>query len=679
MRRTLLTASVVLLFGCDLSASGSASTSGTTAPPEGPAAPEYERAFDQFADVPNQMTAQVVWAAEPIDDAVRLADEVAALRAKLDIDPADFSALCTVAFSDGAIEVGAVTEVEEVKTELEATLAQIKEVGVGLQRVPSRVKTANKAVGKLAMSSPKLLLESTKELSREFAVAVGDSGVQIQADIDTAKALPETVKAEAVKAQSVLATLPDKATQATSNLMAAIKGESYEAMETTASGEAAVEADAELAADGTAVAAAAPSESGGGEPASGGGETTPAAPTAVALPPKGAATPSFPPQAVAARVAKLQQLGNAAAARGDWLSAADAFEEAYVLAPDDLTLAFKTGDAAAKAKDCTRAQLYLERFTQFGDQTMFAPEIAASTKTLGELKTFECPARTPEDEAARAATLVLEAEILGKEDDWGGAAANYAMAYQLDPEDAKLAFEVAVASWNSRECGDASTYFSHFASVADPRAHRSQLRETKRYQEEAEMGMCPTWGPGEKETHARDLYTQAQSRELELDFQAAISKYERAYYLLPTNHALAFRIGDSAWKAQLCEQAAANFRTFVTNADPADPRHSTDIQTAKGILAKVDSLGCPNALYGEATAATATAADEGDGAVEAGGGAGGAGDEQPPPSGEGAGASAGGGTSTVACSVTDDSAPAGALTFGLLMLAGLGRARRREA
>ncbi|KIG18451.1 cell wall surface anchor family protein [Enhygromyxa salina] len=646
---------------------------------EGPAAPEYERTFDEFADVPNQMTAQVVWAAEPIDNAVRLADEIAALRAELDLDPAAFSAMCTVAFKDGQIEIGAVTEVEETKAKIEATLAKIKQVGVDLQGVPGRIKVAGKNIGKLAMSTPKLALKTTKELSGELAVAVGDGGVQIEADIATAKELPNTVKNAAAESKDTLATLPDKAARATKNLLAAMNGEAIEPMETT--GDAAVEGEAE---GDVAVAAGDPAETPTDDAAAtattdAGTTTTDAGTTAVAtadapkpvtLPPHGGADQSsvagLPPQAVAARVAKLQKIGKETGDRGDWLSAADAFEEAYLLAPDNLVLAYKTGDAAAKAKDCERSRVHLERFVQYGDQTLFAPELALANKTLGELKTFECPPRTPADDAALADTLVKQAEELGKQEDWGGAATTYAIAYQLTPENHALAFQVAVASWNSRECADADTYFAYFLTVGDPKLHRTQLRETKRYQEESAAGTCPKWAVGEKETHARDLYAEAQALDLELDFKAAIGKYERAYYILPTNHALAFRIGDAAWKGQECERAQEAFTIFTTNVDASDPRHSGDVKLAKGILARIDAAGCPNALWSAggakpaATEATPVAADAGGG---------GAGDERPPKSG-------GDGGGSVACSVTDQDAPAGGLAFGLLLLAAAIRRRK---
>ena len=206
---------------------------GSSAPSEGPAKPEYERAFDEFSDLPNQMTAQVEWAAEPIDNAVLLADEISALRTKLNLDPAAFKSMCSVAFEGGTIEIGAVTQVEEAKAEIEALLAKIQQVGKDLAGVPGRAKTAGQAISKMVLSTPKLVLKATKELSGQLTAAVGDGAVQVKADIETVKKLPAEVKTQAVAAKDVLAELPKKAQQATTNLMAAMAGEPYTPMETT--------------------------------------------------------------------------------------------------------------------------------------------------------------------------------------------------------------------------------------------------------------------------------------------------------------------------------------------------------------------------------------------------------------------------------------------------------------
>ena len=632
--------------GCDLFGGGSNT-------PEPPAKPEYERSFDEFSDVPHQMTVQVEWAAEPIDEAILLAQEIAQLRANVDLSAEDFEALFSVAFKDGTVELGAVTMAEDAKVQVEATLARVKEVGASLQGVPGRAKKAGQAISKLAMSSPKLALSSSKELTAELAVAVGDGGAQIEADLETVKALPAEVKAEAAAAKDVLAALPEKAKQAGDNLVAAFKGEPVEPMETTG-GEGEGEGGAEVAAAGAG-------ESSASAGASASGSASASASVSASVGTVEADTSpiaDLPKDAIDARVKELQRMAIEAGERGDWLTAADAFEEAYVFTPDNLVLAYKAGEASNLAHDCARAAIYYERFVEYGDQSLFGAEIVMAKEALGELKTFECAPRTSDDEAARAATLALRAEALGEEDDWGGAAARYAEAYQLAPEEHSYAYYVAVASWNGRECEDATTYFNHFKSVADPSAHRRLLKETANYIEMASASMCPVWAEGEKDAHARELYKQAQALEAELDFLAAIDKYERAYYQLPNSHALAFRIGESAWRAQLCEKAAENYRTFVQKIDTSDSMYASDLSRANELLARVDGLGCPNALY----SSSAPPPDEGK--KRRGGKAGGAGDEKPP-------------SSKMSCSVHDDSPPSPA-ALGLLMLALVGIRRRRS-
>src|SRR5690606_18587477 len=121
-----------------------------------------------------------------------------------------------------------------------------------------------------------------------------------------------------------------------------------------------------------------------------------------------------------ARVAQLAKIAKETSGRADWLSAADAYEESYVLKPGDQLLAYQAGAAAAQASDCDRARTYLGRYVEYGDASANATEMAAAKKSLGELKAFECPARTPEQIAARAETLALRAEALGESRDWGG-------------------------------------------------------------------------------------------------------------------------------------------------------------------------------------------------------------------------------------------------------------------
>ena len=653
----LTLASLVALTGCDFGKSGGGSTNA----PEGPAKPQYERAFDEFSDVPNQITKQVEWAAQPLADAAQLADEIAALRAKLKIDDETFQAMFKVALKDGKIELGAQTEIQAAKAEVEALLTKIKQVGADLQALPSRVKVATKNISSLAMSTPKLALNSTKELGGQLSAAVGDGAVQIKADLETVKKLPNEVKTQAIAAKDVLAELPAKAEASTRNLLAAIAGKPYEKQPSATEG---------LGSDASADTGTVVADSSGSTSTT---STTPPPPTgsagssAAAMMPSGPVEPLAPASIIAARVKALQRSAASAGQRGDWFSAAELLEEAYVLMPNNQLLAFEIGDAAVKAHDCPRAQTYYDRFLKYGDGNANPDQYLAAKKAIGELKTFDCPVRTASDEALVAQTLALRAESLGGEDDWGGAALQYALAYQRAPKQHIYAFQVALASWKARECRDAVDYFEHFRAVGDPKVNRKQMREANQYVVDAEEGDCQPLDSTTKDALARKLYAQGQSLEVELDFLTAAGKYERAYVLLPNNHAFAFRMAESYWAAQYCEQAEPHYRAFVANV--TDPRYADDLGKAKQILGRIETHGCPNALWNTTVSAAATpSAGASDSPASSGSGGGGGGDVPTTSSGGGA----------AHCSVAPTNASDWPWFVALVALVGLRRRPRRH-
>lgn len=621
-RKWSLTLGLALMLACDAGKVGGA----TASPGDGPPKPEYETTFKEIEDLPNQLTAQVEWAAQPIKDAATLGDEVAALRASLNVDAATFESMCKVAFTDGKIEIGAQAELQDKKAEIEATLAKIKQVGADLVGIPGRVKVAGKNISKMVTGTPGLVLKASKDLSGQISTASGDTKVQLQADLDSVKALPKEVKAEAVELKNQLAGLPAEAKNATTNLLAAFAGKPV----------------ANSGGGGAAAAGGSGDAAGGGD-ASGGAATTeptPApAPTASTTPtPAPAASkpappppPPPPPPSAAAnagpanpgtttRVAMLQSQAKEFESRGDHLSAANRYEEAYFLDITNVAMTFEVGRTAWKAKDCERAMNYLDSFQRRAQKGQHDAQIAQSQTIMRELKTFDCPARTPEDEAAFAESLAIWAKQLSDAGDWGGAAARYAEAYQVVPDDHVFAYHVAIASWEGHECGDAGTYLHHFEKVADPRKHRRELKETKKKIALLDAGECPAWAPGQKDAHARELFSQAQDLERKLDYRGAVDKYERAYVLLPQNHAFAWRIAEAAWLGYDCPTADEYLRKFVAGA--TDPKLAGDVQKANGYIARIDAAGCPGALWTEA------------GAAAGGGGDGGsAGGEAPPPLG----------------------------------------------
>lgn len=375
--------------------------------------------------------------------------------------------------------------------------------------------------------------------------------------------------------------------------------------------------------------------------------------------PKPIDKPSGPPQQVLDRIAALRKEAAEISRHGDWLTVTERLEQAYFLVPDP-DLAYRIGEAAREAKDCVRARAYYQVFL---DARVGDPELVQNThKRLAELDAFECPARTPQDDAALAETLARHAKQLSDEKDFLGAALDYAQAAQLDPRRPLLAYEVGVASWNAHECADAVSWFYHFRERPEAKPHAKELKQSGKYIDESELGKCVQWTDQARSEHARLLHDQGQTLEFARDYVGAASKYARAFEVLPSNVVLAFRAAEMSWSAQHCAEAEPHYRAFVAAA--TDARHDEARGKSQGILALIDAHGCPTALW-KTEAGPAVDAGNDDNGSDGG--------EQGPPPIEGGG-------STVACSVSDSGGSGKSrgwpAALGLLLLA---LVRRRRA
>jgi MYXO-CTERM domain-containing protein len=379
-------------------------------------------------------------------------------------------------------------------------------------------------------------------------------------------------------------------------------------------------------------------------------------------PPKADPRPSGPPQELLDRVASLRKQAASVEKHRDWLTVADLLEQAYFLLPDP-ELAYRIGEAAREAKDCARAGSYYREFLNASEFAEPA-QVQNAQKRLNELDTFECPARTPEDDAAMAETLALHAKQLAAEKDFLGAALDYAHAAELDPKRPLLAYEVGVASWNAHACGDAVSWLYHFRELPEAKPHAKEIKQTGKYIDESEGGKCVEWTEKARSEHARMLYEQGQTLEFARDYTGAAGKYERAFEVLPSNVVLAFRAAEMSWSAQHCAEAEPYYRAFVAAA--TDARHDAARGKSQSILARIDAHGCPTAIWKTEGGAPIDGGHDGT-SSETGGG-----DQGPPP--------IEGGGSTVACSINGSGMSSESrgwpAALGLLLLA---LVRRRRA
>ena len=194
---------------------------GASAEVAGPAAPTYGTAVEEAKDLPNQLTAQVDWVAQPITDAGTLAADLQSLKSSIGLDASQFSAMANAAFKDGKVEISADIEMSaEQRAELEATLQKLANIGPALESVPARAKQATGDVLKLALKAPTVARKAAKEIKGEMQSADGEAKVKLQADLQVIKTMPGKIKGEIGAAKTKIMGLPKEAADATAKLTA---------------------------------------------------------------------------------------------------------------------------------------------------------------------------------------------------------------------------------------------------------------------------------------------------------------------------------------------------------------------------------------------------------------------------------------------------------------------------
>jgi MYXO-CTERM domain-containing protein len=97
----------------------------------------------------------------------------------------------------------------------------------------------------------------------------------------------------------------------------------------------------------------------------------------------------------------------------------------------------------------------------------------------------------------------------------------------------------------------------------------------------------------EDEAKSRELYQQAEQAANVGDWQQAADKYEQAYYLLPSKHGFAYKIGMAAWEAKDCvraEKYLTHFRTYGSG-----DKHPEYMTEADRVLNEIEFKGCAEA------------------------------------------------------------------------------------
>ena len=89
---------------------------------------------------------------------------------------------------------------------------------------------------------------------------------------------------------------------------------------------------------------------------------------------------------------------------------------------------------------------------------------------------------------------------------------------------------------------------------------------------------------------AKALYVEAEAKAGEGDWVAALDLYEQAYYLVPSKHGFALKVGQAAEQTGNCANAIAYYQHFLKYAD--GDKYAEAIETTKQSLAALEAQGC---------------------------------------------------------------------------------------
>lgn len=115
------------------------------------------------------------------------------------------------------------------------------------------------------------------------------------------------------------------------------------------------------------------------------------------------------------RAKEIYKQAEELAAQGKWAEATPLYEEAYYLVPGKHGFAHKVGIAAWNAGDCTKADIYLKHFLQYGDPEKMADKIEEAKMILGEISMSGCAAPAPTTTTTTTANPVEEENPLENE------------------------------------------------------------------------------------------------------------------------------------------------------------------------------------------------------------------------------------------------------------------------
>lgn len=564
-----------------------------------PQPPSYPSAVAEALALPNQIETKVDWALEPIKTANSLAAQVGAVRDRLaggGLPPEKFIAACLAALKgQDAREETFEGVTPEVRADAVAFLAQLRTLHRDTKQVPARLRMAGVGIFKLLLTSPKTVARAAQELKSP----TGAVNVALTVDPKKIVALPGELRQLSSTLRTKLKSAPKDAAVAVAKLTAAVH---LPAVPGSASGSANPAAFAH-ATDSPALTPV-------GSPPAFAPERPPTRDSSVtatrdeeereeqrekeeepAIRLFGPPSPEevgehVPDDLERGRAALLVTKARARRDAGDFMTAAEYFEQAYLLSPESAALALEVAEAALHAGACDRSQAYAAHASARDDRT---ENDAGAALRLAD---HDCQDAAAPVVAARVRFLGAEAERIAAANLFG-ASRLYLDAARLQPNDVALATRALRTLVQAGDCTTAALQLQRFMS---DRADGRSMREIAKV-----VTQCVETPVSTREQAALGLHREGVDSLTRFDYGTAERLLAWSNDLTPGRPEIRVAWARAAWMLGDCATASRALTGREQGVAADDPALAAWAADAKGRIAK---LGCPHARWPTSGGAT---------------------------------------------------------------------------
>lgn len=181
--------------------------------------------LEELKAIPDKIQAEIDAVLKPIDDAEKLMADLETIPERYSLSLDDFKGMVQANFAiteEGAeIQLSADLSIaEDAQAELKATIQQLKDIKVGIETTPDRVKVAIENVAKIGADAIASAAQVIPSLTAKAKTAMGDKKAEIEAQIAEVTALKDQIPQLVEDAKAQLTEIPARAAEVGANFTA---------------------------------------------------------------------------------------------------------------------------------------------------------------------------------------------------------------------------------------------------------------------------------------------------------------------------------------------------------------------------------------------------------------------------------------------------------------------------